>query len=234
MPEIVSFDASIIDCHRDLDRHERFASTAMQLENQQEALGEWNGLLESITSTRTELTKLSDSTADMKKSMGERTDTARVAASKGEEPKESVASQVVKALADVVEIVVSKSEEVKETGSSKDGKSTAQKSSDSLKPPGRTVIRRCGKCISCKGTCEGAQRDPCVWCDTCKKKKLGENTGNRSCKKRLECKETKQDSDTVKRKPDKSPDEKQKAKKSNNTDSEVDDEGESTSSELEF
>ena len=66
-----------------------------------------------------------------------------------------------------------------------------------------------------------------MWCDVCKKRKLGENTGNRGCKKRTECREAKTDTsararsssqdsnlEPPKRKPEKSPDKKSKSKKS--------------------
>ena len=56
----------------------------------------------------------------------------------------------------------------------------------------RNTHRRCGKCGCCRGTCEAAKRDPSEWCDVCKKKKLGETTGNRGCKKRQECSESKE------------------------------------------
>lgn len=47
--------------------------------------------------------------------------------------------------------------------------------------------KRCGKCIACKDSCEGEGRDPSDWCDICKKKKLGDPTHNKACKKRKEC-----------------------------------------------
>ena len=162
MAEVVSFDANVSDFSKELGRHESFAigvrDSLMMIEGQDEAVGEWNGILEQIKDRTIGLSRVADATAEIKKTLGEKKLSPEV---------ESI-NRDSKAQVNKTDIKV--------------GKASTSKNSEIMKHPGRTFVRRCGKCLACKGSCNTVKRDPSVWCNICKGNKLGENTGSKSCK----------------------------------------------------
>ena len=231
---VTKFNANQKDLPKDLERNEKLIDKIKKSwvfnEESEELLGEWSGLEENILEAKRNFTKVKDLFSNTEACLGndanvkEQSTTHVIMTSSGER---DVTSKLVTP------------EKTKET----DSKNSVDKQSENHRgrlpsnensmiplrsnndPPKsiqRTSNRRCGKCLACKGTCDTAQRDPSGWCDLCKKKKLGENTENRSCKKRQDCSEQKSEAgkkplssstESSKRKPEKSPDDKSKSKK---------------------
>ena len=94
--------------------------------------------------------------------------------------------------------------------------SISSSSSKENKSKPRVANTRCGHCHECRESCELLNRKTCDWCDICIKKKNGEGTGNRGCKKRSPCVVgAKAEKAPGKRKPVESPPEKKEPKKVN-------------------